>query len=134
MKSGGWWEYCIHPRPECVHAEYKAVYVIAKLSPDTAEEMSPIPTRATASTGGSKPRLYCHRSTQYIVHYNSYIVPIVLVLDTLSRPCILELVRIVWRSDATPSSSECVMVDPKLRPCCALLKWTIIMSLVDSKY
>jgi hypothetical protein len=64
-------------------------------SPDTAVEMSPIPMRGTASTGGSKPRLYCHRSTQYILHcvgdaiharryeYNSSIV---LVLDTLSRP------------------------------------------------
>jgi hypothetical protein len=61
--------------------------------------------RATASTGGSKPRLNCHRSTQYIVYcvgdaihasryeYNSSIVSIVLVLDTLSRPCNLGLVR-----------------------------------------
>jgi hypothetical protein len=24
--------------------------------------------QAPASTGGSKPHLYCHRSTQYIVH------------------------------------------------------------------
>jgi hypothetical protein len=31
-------------------------------------EIGPIPMRATASTGGSKSRLYCHRSTQYIVH------------------------------------------------------------------
>jgi hypothetical protein len=31
-------------------------------------EIGPIPMRATASTGGSKPHLYCHRSTQYIVH------------------------------------------------------------------
>jgi hypothetical protein len=66
-------------------------------SPDTAVEMSPIPMRATASTGGSKPRLHCHRSTQYIVHrvgdaihasevrIHSSIVSIVLVLDTLSR-------------------------------------------------
>jgi hypothetical protein len=51
-----------------IHVEYPAVSVIAKLSPDTAVEMRSIRTRATASTGGSKPRLYCHRSTQYIVH------------------------------------------------------------------
>jgi hypothetical protein len=50
------------------HAEYPVVSVIAKLSPDTTVETSPIPMRATASTGGSKPLLYCHRSTQYIVH------------------------------------------------------------------
>jgi hypothetical protein len=31
-------------------------------------EIGPIPMRTTASTGGSKPRLYCHRSTQYIVY------------------------------------------------------------------
>jgi hypothetical protein len=31
-------------------------------------EIGLIHMRATASTGGSKPRLYCHRSTQYIVH------------------------------------------------------------------
>jgi hypothetical protein len=31
-------------------------------------EIGPIPMRATASTGGSKPRLYCHRFTQYVVH------------------------------------------------------------------
>jgi hypothetical protein len=52
----------------CFHAEYPAVSVIVKLSPDTAVEMSPIPMWATASTGGSKPCLFCHRSTQYIVH------------------------------------------------------------------
>jgi hypothetical protein len=41
-------------------------------SPDSAVtgpvEIGPIPMRTTASTGGSIPRLYCHRSTQYIVH------------------------------------------------------------------
>jgi hypothetical protein len=37
-------------------------------TPDTGVEMSPIPMRAAASTRGNKPRLYCHRSTQYIVH------------------------------------------------------------------
>jgi hypothetical protein len=31
-------------------------------------EIGPIPMRAAASTGGSKPHLNCHRSTQYIVH------------------------------------------------------------------
>jgi hypothetical protein len=55
--------------PPFFHAEYPAVSVTTKLSPDTAVEISsPIPMRAAASTGGSKPRLYCHRSTQYIMH------------------------------------------------------------------
>jgi hypothetical protein len=45
-----------------------AVSVIAKLSPDNRRGDEAIPYRATATTGGSKPRLYCHRSTQYIVH------------------------------------------------------------------
>jgi hypothetical protein len=50
------------------HAEYPTVSVITKLSPDTAVESRPVLLLAAASTGGSKPRLYCHRSTQYIVH------------------------------------------------------------------
>jgi hypothetical protein len=81
-----------------MHAEYPAVSVIAKLSPDTAVESRSVLLRAAASTGGSKPRLYCHRSTQYIEHcvvdaihaaarYDSSIVSIVLVLDTPSCPC-----------------------------------------------
>jgi hypothetical protein len=88
------------------HAEFPVVSVIAKLSPDTAVETSPIPMQATASTGASKPRLYyqkistihcalCRR--RHIMparyEYNSYIASIVLVFDTLSRPCNLGLVR-----------------------------------------
>jgi hypothetical protein len=50
---------------------YFAIILYIQRSPDSAVtgpvEMGPIPMRATASTGGSKPRLYCHRSTQYIV-------------------------------------------------------------------
>jgi hypothetical protein len=48
---------------------YSAFHSAPLLSAVTGPvEIGPIPMRATASTVGSKPRLYCHRSTQYIVH------------------------------------------------------------------
>jgi hypothetical protein len=83
-------------------------------------EIGPIPMRATASTEGSKPRrLYCHRSTQSIhcafrrrhsCQRGTNTIALLCLLcsfsiDTISQPCILWLVCIVWRSDATPGSS-----------------------------
>jgi hypothetical protein len=73
----------------------------AHTAPSTAVtgpvEMGPIHMRATASSGGSKPRLASivtdlhNMPARY--EYISSIVSIVLVLDTLSKPCILGLVR-----------------------------------------
>jgi hypothetical protein len=76
------------------HTEYPAVSVIAKLSPDTAVETSPIPTRATASTGDSKPRLYCHRCTQYIVHLCRRRHSCQRGTNTIALLCLLCLLRI----------------------------------------
>jgi hypothetical protein len=91
--------------PSCTYSAFHSApltRLLLALYRDGSRVQSPIPMRATASTGGSKPRLYCHRSTQYIVHlcrrchscqrskyeYNSSIVS---VLDTMSQPCILGL-------------------------------------------
>jgi hypothetical protein len=68
-------------------------------TPDTAMEMSPIPMQATASTGGNTSPLLSHIYTMHCVGdaVHASEVPIqssiVLVLDTLSRPYILGLVR-----------------------------------------
>jgi hypothetical protein len=85
-------------------------------------EIGSIPMRDTASTGGSKPRLYCHNLHNTLCicvgapfmparyEYNSTIVSIVFVLDTISQPCILGLVCRL-RSDATPGNYGCPTTD-----------------------
>jgi hypothetical protein len=80
-----------------VHTCRPTLQRVPQHSPDSAVtgpvEISPIPMRTTASTGGSKPRLYCHISTHTLCicvgdaimparyEYNRFIVSIVFVLD-----------------------------------------------------
>jgi hypothetical protein len=87
-------------------------------------EIGPIPMRTTASTGGSiKPRLYCYRSTQYIVHLCRRRHSCQRGTNTIALLCLVCSfstqypshvswgLSVVWRSDATPGSSGWQAID-----------------------